>query len=53
MNKFLNIFFFLLLSTISVSVFSQSYNMPIYGYSEIHTSSGTLFDDGGVWVIIQ
>ncbi len=47
MNKFLNIFFFLLLSTISVSVFSQSYNIPIYGYSEIHTSSGTLFDDGG------
>lgn len=47
MNKFFNIFLFLLLSLISVSAFSQSYNMPIYGYLEVHTNSGTLYDNGG------
>lgn len=47
MNKFLNIFIFLLVNLFGVSVFSQSYNMLISNYSEIVTNSGTLYDNGG------
>ncbi|MDD4001475.1 MAG: hypothetical protein PHU35_01645, partial [Bacteroidales bacterium] len=47
MNRLLTILLFFLVSLIGGSVFSQTYNMQTNGYSEIHTNSGILYDNGG------
>lgn len=47
MKRYIKILFFLIINIINVSLFAQTYNMPVSGYREIHTNSGTLYDDGG------
>lgn len=47
MKRFFSILFFLIINIISISLFAQTYYMPVSGYREIHTDSGTLYDDGG------
>jgi len=47
MKRFFSILFFLIINIISISLFAQTYDMLVSGYQEIHTDSGTLYDDGG------
>ncbi len=46
-KRFCYLLFFLIITIINTPLFAQSYNMLVNGYTEIHTDSGTLYDDGG------
>ena len=38
---------FILFILTGLNIFAQTYNMPTNGYLEIHSDSGTIYDDGG------
>ena len=50
MRKLFIAVLFLLVAS-ATNLFSQTFLMPTSGYKEIHTQTGTLYDDGGLAAI--
>ena len=48
MKRYINILFFLMINIISISVFAQTYIMPVSGNVAHTTNTGTIYDDGGI-----
>ena len=48
MKRCIKILLFLMINIISISVFSQTYLMPVSGNVAYTTNTGTIYDDGGI-----